>query len=323
LALVLTFAASTRSLAQNQPANSPRPNLVEVRFGDGSIVRMTLLEENLEVQTRYGKLTIPVNEIRRVEFGLHVPPEMNQQITQSIKRLGSDVYKERDSASKDLVQVGHFAFPSLRKASKSGDQEVRYRAVSVIKQISERVPAEVLRLNDYDLIQTTEFTVTGKVIPARLKARSPHFGEIALKLSELRTLSVKQQGGKQDLNVDAAKYGSALDQWCDTGVLVDAGQRVIITGDGQVDLWPETPGRYMAAPKGYNTAGKGGQFLAGSLIAKVGENGKAFFVGERYDGTISGEGRLFLQIVPSPWNNASLGQFRVRIQTEPGTLGGR
>src|ERR1035438_5002785 len=100
LALSLVLAASTRSPAQESTTSSSRPNLAEVRFGDGSNVRMTLLQENLEVQTKYGKLLIPVSEIRRVEFGLHVPPEVNQQITQSIKRLASDVYKERDLASK-------------------------------------------------------------------------------------------------------------------------------------------------------------------------------------------------------------------------------
>jgi hypothetical protein len=320
-ALCLIIAASTRSLAQE--STSPRPNLAEVRFGDGSIVRMTLLQENLEVQTKYGKLTIPLQEVRRVEFGLHVPPDVNTQITQSIKRLASDVYKERDIASKDLVQVGHFAFPSLQRASRSSDQEVAYRAVSVIKQISERVNPDLLKLRDEDVITTAEFTVIGKITSQSIKANSPHFGDVSLKLSELRTMHLRQHGGKLDLIVDAAKHGSALDQWCDTGIAVDAGQRILVTSDGNVDLWPQGPGQYLAAPKGYNTAGKGGQFMAGALVAKIGENGKAFYVGDRYEGSAAEEGRLYLLIVPSPWNNASAGQFRVRIQTDHVALGSK
>lgn len=322
LALGFTLAAVSPSRAQEKLVQV-RPNLAEVRFSDGSIVRMTLLEENLDVLTKYGKLTIPLSEIRRVEFGLHVPPDVSLQITQSIKRLASDVYKERDGASKELIQVGHFAFPSLQKASKSGDTEVAYRAVSLIKQIAERVPPELLRLRDDDVVHTAEFTIIGRVTSQTLKAHSPHFGEVAIKLSELRTVHMKQQGGKSDLVVDAGKFGSALDQWCDTGILVDAGQRLLITGEGQVDLWPQGPGQYMAAPKGYNTAGKGGQFMAGALIGRVGETGKMFFIGERYDGAAAEEGRLFLQIVPSPWNNASTGNYRVRVQTDYAALGGR
>jgi hypothetical protein len=321
LALILAPAVSSRSLAQEQPVSRSQP--AEVRFGDGSIVRMTLLEENLEVQTKYGKLLIPFSEVRRVEFGLHVPPDVHTQINQSIKRLASDVFKERDVASKDLIQAGHFAYPMLQKASKSGDSEVAYRAVSVIKLISERVSPELLRLRDEDVIHTAEFTVIGRIATQSLKAHSPHFGEVALKLSELRTVHMKHHGGKMELIVDASKYGSALDQWCDSGILVDAGQRLVVSSDGQVDLWPQGPGQYTAAPKGYNTAGKGGQFMAGALIGRIGEAGKLFFIGDRYDGTVNEEGRLFLQIVPSPWNNASTGQYRVRVQTEYALAGGR
>ncbi len=322
LALCVTLAAATSSPAQDQPVSS-RPSVAEVRFSDGSVVRMTLMQDNLEVITKYGKLQIPLSEIRRVEFGLHVPPDVNQQITQSIKRLASDVYKERDSATKELVQVGHFAVPSLQKASRSGDQEVAYRAVSLIKQITERVSPDLLRLRDEDVIHTAEFTVIGRINAQSIKANSSHFGDVNLKLSELRTMHLRQQGGKHELVVDATKYGSALDQWCDTGVIVDAGQRVLVTAEGQVDLWPQGPGQYVAVPKGYNTAGKGGQYLAGALIGKVGDNGKTFLVGERYEGLATDEGKLYLQIVPSPWNNASSGQYRVRLQTDHAVLAGR
>ncbi len=316
VALCLVLAVSSQCTAQSSTPSSPRPNLAEVRFGDGSVVRMTILQDDLEVQTKYGKLTIPLAEVRRVEFGLHVPPDVNQQINQSIKRLASEVYKERDVASKDLMQVGHFAYPSLQRASKSGDMEVAYRAAGLIKQLSERVAPELLKIRDEDVIHTAEFPIIGKITSQSLKAHSPHFGEVSLKFSELRSMHMRQHGGRQDLIVDAGKYGSSLDQWCDTGVTVDTQQRLVITVEGQVDLWPQGPGQYMAAPKGYNTAGKGGQFMAGALIGKVGENGKAFFIGERYDSVVTEEGRLFVLIVPSPWNNASTGQYRVRIQTD-------
>src|SRR5207244_2352634 len=141
--------------------------------------------------------------------------------------------------------------------------------------------------------------------------------------SEIRSLHMRQQGGKQDLIVDAAKYGSSLDQWCDTGIVVDVSQRLTITSEGQVDLWPQGPGQYVAAPKGYNTAGKGGQFMAGGLVGRIGETGKGVFIGGRFEGAASEEGKLYLLIVPSPWNNASAGNYRVRIQSDLAVLGQR
>ena len=321
--LFIALAVSSRSAAQ-ESTSSPSPKfLSEVRFHDGSVVRMTLLEPSLDVKTKYGKLTIPLQDIRRIELGLHIPVDVHQQITSSIKRLSSQVYKERDGAGKDLVLAGHFALPSLQKASRSGDQEVAYRATGLVKQISERVQSDLLKLRDEDVIHTAEFVVIGRIDVATLRASSPHFGQVILKLSELRAVHVKQQAGRQELVVDATKHGSSLDQWCDSNINIDAAQRVIVTGEGQVELWPQGPGQYVSAPKGYNTAGKGGQFLAGSLIGKIGENGKAFYIGDRYDGVATEEGRLYLLIVPSPWNNASTGSYRIRVETDSVAVGGR
>lgn len=317
--LSLVFALTM--LAGQEPAPSHQPSIAEVRFSDGSVVRMTLLQESVEVQTKYGKLLIPLSDVRRIEFGLHVTPQMNQQIAKSIKCLASDVYKERDCASKELVQAGHFALPALKRASKSSDSEVAYRAAGVIKQISEKTSPELLKLREEDVIHTSEFAIIGKITAQSIRAHSPHFGEVALKLAELRNMHVRQRGGKSEVIVDSAKYGSALDQWCDSGVTVDVGQRLVINSDGQVDLWPQGAGQYMAQPKGYNTAGKGGQFMAGALIAKIGENGKAFYIGDRHEGSVNEEGKLYLHIVPSPWNNASTGTYRVRIQTDAAVLG--
>src|SRR4051812_32770216 len=44
---------------------------------------------------------------RGSEFGLHIPEAVGEQITTSIKLLGSEVYRDREDASKDLLQVGH------------------------------------------------------------------------------------------------------------------------------------------------------------------------------------------------------------------------
>lgn len=312
----------TSGLAQDS-APRERPSQAEVRFSDGSLVRMAILQENIEIQTRYGKLTVPLTDIRRIDFGLHLPGELDQQIHHSIKQLGSDVFKEREGATRDLLQVGHWARPSLQRASRSTDQEVAHRAASLLRQISERVPAELLRLKEEDVLHTAEFTIVGRLVAPTLRAQSPHFGELALKLADLRTLHLRHQGGNLELMVDAAKYGSDVDQWLDTGIIVDNSLRLCVCGEGQIDLWPQGPGQYMATPKGFNTTGKGGNFMAGALIGRIGEHGKSFVVGERYEGTPGEEGKLFLHIVPSPWNNASTGTFRVRVQAENLALSAR
>jgi hypothetical protein len=320
-AFAIALALPTAVAAQLPAvAKEPNPKIAEVRFADGSIVRMRLLQERLEVMTRYGQLSIPVADIRRIEFGLHMPGSLGTQINSSIKLLGSEVYRDREGATKDLLQAGHWACPSLQKASKSNDAETAQRARQLLKQITDKVSPDLLRVKEDDVIHAAEFTVVGRVLSPTLKARSPHFGEVALKLCELRALHIRQQCNHGELFVDAAKYGCEPNQWLDTAVIVDPSMHVVLVATGQVDLWPQTPAQYVASPKGYNAVGKGGPFMAGSLVGRIGETGKPFLVGERFEAPVGEEGKLYLHIVPSPWNSPSIGSFHVRIHTDPVAL---
>ncbi len=317
--LVAAVLGTSLSLAQGPgKKNAPHSQPAEVRLHDGSLIRMTVLQQSVEVQTKYGKLTIPLREIRRLEFGLHLPEGVEPRIDQAVKQMGSDTYKEREDAVKQLVNLGPMAYPSLQKAAQSQDLEVVKRAGAAMKRIEDKVAPEQLRFKVEDTIQTSEFTITGRIVSPRdsIRVHSETFGEFDLKLSQLRSLHQHGQAGDIEVVVDAAQYGSNTDQWLDTGVVVEANLRLIIRSEGQVDLWPQGPGQYLTGPKGYSTAGKGGVYMAGTLLGRVGETGKAFAIGEHYDGVSSGEGKLYLHIVPSPWNNASNGSYKVRIRTD-------
>jgi hypothetical protein len=319
--LALSLSLPGLTAAQEPAAAKETPaKIAEVRFADGSVVRMNVLQDNLDVMTRYGKLSIPVTEIRRIEFGMHTPSALGEQINSSIKLLGSDVFRDRDEAAKGLLQAGHWACPSLQRAAKSPDAEIAQRANQILKQIGEKCSPELLRLKEDDVIHTNEFMVVGRILSPTLKAHSPHFGEVALKLSALRAMLVRQQCNNGELIVEASKYGCEPGQWLDTGLSVDSSMRLVVVVHGQVDLWPQTPGQYVAGPKGYNAVGKGGPYMAGSLIGRVGENGKPFLIGERFETPVSEEGKLYLHIVPSPWNSPSVGSFHVRIHTDPLSL---
>jgi hypothetical protein len=319
----LALALSSPIPATAQEADAPKDTLAkiaEVRFGDGSVVRMTVLQEQLDVTTKYGKLSVPLADIRRIEFGLHMPGGLGDQISTSIKLLGSEVYREREGASKDLLHAGHWACPALQKASKSSDPETVQRATQLLKQITDKTSPDLLRLKEEDVIHTNTFTIVGTITSPTLKAQSPHFGEVALKLCDLRAIHVRQQCNTGETYVDSAKYGCEPNQWLDTGITLDTSMRLSVVVSGQVDLWPQTPGQYVAGPKGYNAVGKGGPYMAGSLIGKIGESGKPFLVGERLETSVGEEGKLYLHIVPSPWNSPSVGTYHVRIHTDPVAL---
>src|ERR1700677_3323242 len=93
--VLAVISCAGMGLAQEGKKDAPRPILAEGRLGDGSLVRISILQENLDVMTRYGKLTVPFSEIRRIDFGLHLAEGVGNKIDTAIKHLGSDAFPAR------------------------------------------------------------------------------------------------------------------------------------------------------------------------------------------------------------------------------------
>jgi hypothetical protein len=296
----------------------------EVRFVNGSTVFMTLLQEAIEVQTAFGKLTVPPRDIRAIEFGVHLPEGTEGKLEALLKQLGHNNYRLRDGAVKALAELGPYAYPALQRAALIKEQpEAAQRALAAIKLIERKVPARQLRLKEDDTIRTTKFTIVGRILNPTIKAKADYFGEVNLKPFQLHSIRCLEGAGEVEVVVDAAKHGSAPDQWLDVGFLVDPQLDLLITASGQVDLWPQGPGQYMAGPGGMAgggglrpVAGPGGVAAGpGQLVGRIGEDGPAFLIGDRYSGRPARVGKLYLHIGPSPWNNASTGSYRVKIVT--------
>jgi hypothetical protein len=60
------------------------------------------------------------------------------QVARHIKRLGSNDYSERETASKALALIGDPALSGLREAANSPDAEVKWRAGKLVSQINGR-----------------------------------------------------------------------------------------------------------------------------------------------------------------------------------------
>jgi hypothetical protein len=323
------------------PANAPTPTAkadsaaveppgkqVEVRFANGSNVLMILLQDNLEIITEFGKLKIPPAEIRAIDFGVHLPDVVRTQINRALQQLGSSVFKEREAAMKQLVDLGPQAYLALYQATHGKDQETVKRAQTAMKAIAQKVPARLLRLREEDRIRTTKFTIVGRIVTPSIKARAEYFGDLSLRPSQLLSIHWLEGAGATEVVVDATKYGSSNDQWMDTGIHLQPHLKVKITASGQVDVAPQQGGQYISGPAGLGPEVGlpirfGGRNAAGArfgaLVGRIGETGTPFVIGEQYHNLPVAEGKLYLHITPGPWpgQGASTGSYRVKISTGP------
>jgi hypothetical protein len=298
---------------KKKPADPPE--LAEVRMADGSAVRMTLTQSVVEITTRYGKLEVPVGDVRRIEFGFRYPDGVLPRIEASARQLDATDPRDREAAVQGLLEYRELSYPTLKRLAGGTDAELAKRAAEVIRKLEEKVGADRLKVKDLDTIHATEFTLAGRIEAPTLKARTTYFGEVTVQVSELRTIRfLGGTGGEAELVVEAAKYAAlSQDVWLDTEVDVADGAAVEIQAAGIVDLWPQG-GNYKVGPDAMPRMGTSPDGNpSGMLLGRIGEKGKVFQVGAKYSGTPSESGRLYLRIACSPWNNASTGSYTVKI----------
>jgi hypothetical protein len=315
-ALLATSPALAQDKTAEAPGPGPRPAEVVAYLHDGTVLRKVLLREGVAVVTRFGRLTVPAAEIRRIEFGLHLPEEVAREVEAAVKQLGSDEYKQREAAGKRLVALGYRAYPAVQAAARSPDKEVAARARAAAEQIRKAAPAELLSLREHDVVHTRDCVLAGRIEAEALKAQTTALGPLSLRLGELRAL---RSGAvdRTEVAVEAAQF-AAPGKWVDSGVAVEAGGGLVVAAGGRVDLVPAQAGQHVSGPGGYQAQGGDPGFAAGALLGRVGEDGQVFVVGQRYEGRSTRGGKLYLRIVPLAGGAAPSGTYQVKVNSGPG-----
>ncbi|MBI1830924.1 MAG: hypothetical protein HYR84_05670 [Planctomycetes bacterium] len=307
------------------------PGDCEVHFLNGSKVRMIVQSEKLEVSTAYGRLSVPIKDVRAIEFGLHFPEGLETKIDAAIKSLGNTDYREREKADKALMEMATYSYPAVIEAGQNSDSEVSKRAKDLVQRIRAKHPKKDLKVTIDDRVVTQHFTIVGRILTTTVKAKTEYFGEQEINIAKMRSLrSMGAVSLDTELSVDASKYANR-DQWLDTGYHCDGRTAIHITATGLIDVWPQQGGGFMSGPAGFQHTRNGGgpgnvlkggrklglaitpQAHCGMLIGKIGEDGEFFLVADRFEGVPEGEGKLYLTIGPSQWNAQCVGAFEVKI----------
>jgi hypothetical protein len=324
---VVGLTAHTRGEETKKPARPATE--VEVHFSNGSAVKMILADTPIEIQTPYGKLSIPARDLRKIDFGVHLPEGLDKLIDQAVAELGNENFRVREAASVTLTKHGAHALPALLEASRSADLELSKRAKALVAKMQQDLPGKELRTQSTDTIVTPTFTVVGRILTPSLKAKADYFGAVQLDLVELRTLRSTETPAEVNVTVDGRYAAQGQQEWLATDYVYDGRSKMLVTANGQIDLFPQNGAgdQFVSTPKG-NFNGGGGVFIGGkggmgrqrvrpgTLIGRIGESGEPFVIGENYEGTPGREGKLYLQVASSPWSNECSGSYSVKIMNK-------
>ncbi len=314
-------ATPCRAQSASSPGSKPviHPNDVEVKMIDRSVLKMTLLQDVIDLKTRFGLLQIPTTHIRSIRFGTRLPPDLQARINALIAQLGNEAFDKRETAARELERHKEFALPALQEVANDPDIEVSRRAKKVIASLRESLPADRLDIKLFDTIVTHEFTVTGMIERTEFTAKTPFFGEMKLKVEQMLSIRWLRNDDQKKFTLDVAKCGGPGEIWHETDLEIEAGVQLEIAASGTIDMYPTggEVGVYLADPSGprpnvrwsINRNNQG--FLPGALIGRVGSSGTPFLIGPKYSQTMNQSGKLFLRVGSSPWNNAPAGSYEI------------
>lgn len=175
-------------LAAAQAAAQAEPRAMEVRFNDESRMKFMLIEERIEVSSRYGTLSIAADDIRKIDFALRLSDSTKKQIDDAIGELESTDAQTRKAAMRRLAAIGPVAYPSLAKVAARGENAVEQRAAEIVTKLKDTVDPQEFSPRELDVIQTVDSTISGHILTATLKVRTAQFGELSVKIADARSL---------------------------------------------------------------------------------------------------------------------------------------
>jgi hypothetical protein len=301
----------------------------EIRFNlmDGNVIAGALSIDEITVETDFGPLKVPISRIRAFNPGLDSNPAVSGRLEKLIEDLGGDDYASREEAHKQLVQWGLPIRALLQQWSDDGNAERKRHLTGILAELEEQAGADdeeepVRPLIRRDTIETTEFTIVGRIVEQEFKVASK-YGELTVKLADINT-GDRSYGGGEPINKKLDVEGTyvAQQQFKSSGIRVKAGDRVTVRADGQLVMTP-WGGNYTSTPEGGANYGwyMPNEIPGGALVAKIGNGGKAFKVGSRHTFTARSAGLLMFAVGMD--NNYAgegynyPGKYEVRIKVEP------
>lgn len=271
----------------------------------GNLISGFLKETVLEFATKYGKLNLEVKDIAHINLGVHPPTEDKIRILKALKKLSSDVYKERAIAQKDLIELYNYSYFFL-KEYKSSDAEVSKRISDILEIIETEKDLKLLPNGPLDTILTFDGSIfKGEIIHEKLTLDTNDFGQLIIHLCKIRILR-KSMNYNSNFNLDGAK---AYKNWIRTGIHVYGD--FAIKASGKIDLSPGN-GIYIVEPRGSSNWSVNG-VGAGTLYGKIG-SGEQFIIGENYNGKALIIGELQLYISPAGWEANPEGFYKIQVR---------
>lgn len=313
--------------AEEETKKAPAdPEVLRVHLMDGSQIGGKLAAKEIEVETSFGSLKIPVANIKSLTPGLGSHPKVTQDLTTLVEKLGSAVFGEREAAQKSLLEMGPSIRLQLERSANDPDTERKTRIKALLDEF-DQMEADAAedeangahKMIERDTVETTDFTVVGRIVQQDFEIISK-YGSINAKLSDIRRVE-RAIAEKEELQKTVTVDGNSIIHrgLKDSGIRIERGDKITITAEGNLQMTP-WGNQAMSTPEGAQNFGwyVANKIAGGALVGKIGKSGQVFKIGTKYSGTAESSGTLQLAIaMQGDYANQHFpGEYKVRIKVK-------
>jgi hypothetical protein len=305
--LVVVLSLFTLSLAAETK--------VKVVMGDGSIFYGIVQTKKLSIDTPFGKLTIPIQEINSLLIGNKQRDKIKSFIMGKLKDLAGTLNEEaRSKIIEEIAEIGFTAIPLLDDiAGTNEDQGPIIDEIKASVTVPDYVEEESLAFEE-DKIFAGESQISGVIANETIEVNSA-LGPVKLKTENIFSMSFTHeqsdaQSFTKTIMVPSNKYIGAK-EFLNTKIKINKGDLLDIKTTGQVVLASLSYQTFY--PDGGGSYGTWMNQPFGSLCGKIGDNGQWFLVGSSYKAVAQESGYLWLTISETLYNAGNTGEYKSRI----------
>ncbi len=310
-----------------EPAKPVDLELMRFVLDDGMSISGKLSVKEIQVETEFGTLTIPIQRIRRFRPGLDRRPDELRALTKLIESLGDADQAKADAAAGELRNMGPGVREELERHLDDGGEVRIERIRKLLDQLYAQVDAfdngeDSAPLIREDWIQTERFTVIGKITPESFQVNS-QFGSLTVSLANIQTARRALSGSLPDVRRSFSIDGNYLAQlkYKNTGIRVRRGDKVSVQASGRINRSGSSS--YVSGPDGssrFGTFSQNPSIRGGALVARVG-GGPVVQVGSRGSFIARRDGTLRFAIGMRPdyvGRYQFQGRYDLRVKVERG-----
>ena len=284
-----------------KPAPPADPHLLRFYLVDGTVLIGKPAAKVLDIETRFGKLAVPLEKIRWIRPGYEQQAQRKASVAGWLDDLGSDDPAKRKAAAAELAKLG----PGLRPQLLPMLQDASTIRVGEVKALIEKIneatpegdqgPFERSAISALDAIVTTEFAMLGRVTHASLSVAN-EYGTFELPIGQVKMIdrggAVEQRAGSFTVNEQHLTGRT----FAATKIQIDKGDQIVLRATGQIQI-PRYGTGAVSGPDGAANYGwyLNGKIPNGALLLRIG-NGETHKAGTSLKIVAKESGELHLGI---------------------------